>query len=54
MAGGNALDDDGSLLKYEETEHLEVIYIIPHALVSSDEPFMPLVRWSFLSLRYKY
>jgi hypothetical protein len=42
MAGADALDDDGSLLKYEETEYL--------ALVTSDEPFMPLVRWSFLSL----
>ena len=48
MAGADAMDDDGSLLKYEETEHLEVAHIIPHALVSSDEPFMPLVRLSFL------
>jgi len=38
------VDDDGNLLINEETEHLEVAHIFPHALVSSDEPFMLLVR----------
>jgi hypothetical protein len=43
-AGANAMDDNGILLMNEETEHLEVAHIIPHALVSSNEPLMPLVR----------
>jgi hypothetical protein len=51
MVGADAVDDDGRRLEYEETEHLEIAHIIPYALVSSNGPFVPLVRWSFLSLR---
>ena len=43
--GAAAVDDDEKLLANEETEHLEVAHIIPHALTSSDDGQIILVRF---------
>jgi hypothetical protein len=43
--GAAATDDDENLLTDEETEHLEVAHIIPHALTSSDDGQTILVRF---------
>ena len=43
--GVAAVDDDEKLLADEETEHLEVAHIIPHALTSSDDGQIILVRF---------
>lgn len=44
LAGADAVDDDGKPLANEYTEYLEVAHIIPHSLMSSEKPDVPLVR----------
>ena len=43
--GASAIDDDGHPLLTDETEYLEVAYIIPHSLASSEDPCKPWVRF---------